>query len=172
MRYREVQPSSSLAPFIECFWTLEGDAHLCEQTPQRILPDGCAEIILNFAERFTELGDDSRERLQPRYFLVGQMTHPVMIRPTGLVELIGIRFHPGGTVPFLPLPMHEATDQVIELGAISADFEMELRSAAEPLPSLTLKITALEQVLGKRLDRWQHDAHVLGLTSTIIRSGG
>lgn len=172
MLYREFQPTRSLAPFIECFWTLEGEADLSDQTSERILPDGCVEIILNFAERFTEIGADARGRLQPRYFLAGQMTRPVLIKPNGLVQLIGIRFHPGGTVPFLPLPMHETTDQIIELGAVDGDLETELRSAAEALPSLSLKITAIERVLGKRLERLCHDSHLLGLTSSIVRFGG
>src|SRR5436190_16845786 len=113
MQYQETLPAKFLAPFIECFWTLEGESDPTS-APESILPDGCVEIILSFADRFAEIGERFEETLQPSRFLVGQMTRPVIIRPTGSVRLIGIRFHPGGTFPFLRVPMHEATDQIIE----------------------------------------------------------
>ena len=172
MRYREIQPVRLLAPFIECFWTLEGEPDPVEITPERILPDGCIEIILNFAARFTEIGERSEERVQPSHFLVGQMTRPVIIKPTGSVRLIGIRFHPGGTFPFVRLPMHEATDQIIELGAIASDLEREFLAAAEAVASLRMKIAAIELMLAKRLRGGGHDSRLVDLTARIIRAAG
>src|SRR4029434_6163326 len=145
MRYQEIQPGRSLAPFIECFWTLEGEPDPVESTPERILPDGCVEIILSFADRFTEIDERSGEKLQPYHFLVGQMTRPVIIKPNGSVRLIGIRFHPGGTFPFITIPMDETTDRIIELGAIAADLEREFKEAADAAASLQLKILRLSK---------------------------
>jgi AraC-like DNA-binding protein len=172
MQYREIQPVRLLAPFVECFWTLEGDPDPSENTPERILPDGCVEVILSFADRFVEIGGRSDERLQPSRFLVGQMTRPVIIKPTGSVRLIGIRFHPGGTAPFLRLPMHEATDQIIELGAIASDLEREFIAAAEADASLLLKIAAIERMLLKRLSARGHDLRLVALTAWIVRAAG
>jgi AraC-like DNA-binding protein len=172
MRYREIQPVRVLAPFVECFWTLEGEPDPFETTPERILPDGCIEIILNFAARFTEIGERSEERLQPGHFLVGQMTRPVIIKPTGSVRLIGIRFHPGGTFPFVRLPMYEATDRIIELGAIAPDLEREFLAVAEADASLRMKIAAIEQMLAKRLRGGGHDSRLVDLTARIIRVAG
>jgi AraC-like DNA-binding protein len=172
MRYREIQPVRSLAPFIECFWTLEGEPDRFESAPERILPDGCVEIILSFAARFTEIGERSEERLQPRHFLVGQMTRPVIIRPTGSVRLIGIRFHPGGTFPFVRIPMHEITDQIIELGAIAAELKREFVAAAEADESLRMKVAAIERVLAKQLRSSGHDSRLIDLTSRIVETAG
>jgi len=108
MRYREFKPNPNLAPFVECFWTLDSDTSFDQvQTnpaepvqPERILPDGCVELILNFGAQFREQKDDGQQESQPMHFLVGQMTRPMLISPNGRVELVGIRFHPGGTLPF------------------------------------------------------------------------
>ena len=171
MIYQESQPVRLLRPFIECFWTLAGEPGTFAEGPQRILPDGCVEIILNFAAPFVEIADKS-EKSQPAHFLVGQMTRPVMIKPSGLVQLIGVRFHPGGTLPFLALPMYETTDQVIELAAINSGLESELIAAADASPALAEKIGAIQRVLSKRLAHWREESRLLDLTSTIVRSGG
>jgi AraC-like DNA-binding protein len=172
MHYREIQPGKLLSPFIECFWTLEGEPDPSESSPERILPDGCVEIIRSFADRFAEIGEHSEEKLQPSHFLVGQMTRPVIIRPTGSVRLIGIRFHPGGTFPFVAIPMHEVTDQIIELGAIAADLEREFKAAADSVASLQMKIAAIERMLIKRLRSYGHDSPIVDLTARIVRAAG
>ena len=172
MRYQEIQPGKLLARFIECFWTLEGEPDPSGSAPERILPDGCVEIILSFADPFTEIDERFDEKLQPSHFLVGQMTRPVIIKPTGSVRLIGIRFHPGGTLPFVTIPMDETTDQIIELGAIAADLEREFKAAADVNDSLHLKIVAIEQLLAKRLRSRSHDASIVDLTARIVRSAG
>ena len=132
MRYSEVRPNDYLAPFIECFWTLEGEhAALTHAVPEKILPDGCAEIILNFAAPFSAIDQNGLSEIQPSHFLVGQMTRPIFIMPTGEVRLIGIRFQPGGTFPFIDVPMGDVIDSVNELGAISSVLARDLLIATE-----------------------------------------
>ncbi len=104
MRYREFYPQHPLSRFVECFWTLEAEATSDPGQPERILPDGCTELILNFGAKFSQ-HEGANRSIQPKHFLVGQMTGPILISPTGAVELIGIRFHPGGTFPFFRVPM-------------------------------------------------------------------
>ena len=171
MRYREIPPQPPLSNFVECFWTLEGDGHAPGGAPERILPDGCVELILNFGERFLEHTNDGRT-LQPRHFLVGQMTGPILISPTGRVELLGIRFHPGGTSSFLKIAMSVVTDQVAELGGVSSELERELLSVSEELPSLAEKKVAVEAALIRRLLRDAHDRSVMRLASLIVKSAG
>ena len=85
MRYREIIPQPPLNKYIECFWTLESSAPSTQ--PERILPDGCIELILNFGDRFSQHCDHTR-KLQPKNFLVGQMTGPIMISPSGPIRSI------------------------------------------------------------------------------------
>ena len=142
MRYREIPPRPPLNNFVECFWTLEDDGPALGSPPERILPDGCVELILNFGDRFSQHDNDGRE-LQPRHFLVGQMSGPILISPNGAVQLLGIRFHPGGTSAFVRVPMNEVTDRIAELGGLSSELERELLRVSECLPSLRARIAAV-----------------------------
>ena len=89
MRYREIKPTLPLQSFVECFWQLEGDGSVDASPPERILPDGCVEAILNFGDRFLQHVDGTR-RCQPRNFIVGQMTGPILISASGIVQLLGL----------------------------------------------------------------------------------
>ena len=171
MRYREIKPTAPLRAFIECFWTLEGDGLLAGSSAERILPDGCVEVILNFGDRFLQ-HDGGDKRRQPRNFIVGQMTGPILISPTGAVELLGIRFQPGGTRPFLDLPAHEITDEVVDLGSPSGGFERRLMQACARAMNLDQKIAAVDAYFVSRLGECRFDAHLLALAACVIDRRG
>lgn len=168
MRYREIPPKAPLNRVVECFWTLEGEAAEAAG-PERILPDGCIELILNFGAEFSQHRGDGSQ-LQPRNFLVGQMTGPIIISPTGLVELLGIRFHPGGTLPFLRLPLHEITDQVVELGSLSSKLERDLMTAESS--SMPDRIRAVNSLLTPYLVNNKNDSWLMRLAGRIVDSRG
>ena len=171
MRYREIKPSTPLRSFVECFWTLEGDATVGSSSPERILPDGCVELILNFGDRFLQHVDGEKRR-QPRNFVVGQMTGPILISPSGEVRLLGIRFQPGGTRAFLDLPVNEIADQVVELEGLSRQFERGLMRVCEHAMTLDRKIAAVDAFLSTRLSSGRFDAHLLALAATVIDRHG
>src|SRR6185503_4409427 len=171
MRYSEIPPRPPLNEFVECFWTLDGDGPVPGASPDRILPDGCVELILNFGERFSQHVDNQR-KLQPRNFLVGQMSGPILISPNGAVQLLGIRFHPGGTSPFLRVPMNELTDQVTELGSLSSELERELLLVSEDVQTLTDKIAAVETALIGRLLRGSFHSSAFKLAARLVESAG
>ena len=168
MRYCEITPKAPLSSFVECFWTLEGDGPTPGDSPERILPDGCVELILNFGARFSQHTNGARV-IQPRHFLVGQMTGPILISPTGRVELLGVRFHPGGTSAFMRVPMNEVTDHVAELGSLSRELERELVSVSEDLATLAEKMKAVESVL---LSRIRDTPWSMLLAARIVSSAG
>ena len=171
MRYCEIPSRPPLNDFVECFWTLEGDGPSPGGAPERILPDGCVELILNFGERFSQHQNNQRE-LQPRNFLVGQMSGPILILSNGAVQLLGIRFHPGGTAPFLRMPMNELTDQIAELGSVSSELQRELLLVSEDLSSLREKITAIESVLIARFLRGSFSSFAVSLAARIVHCAG
>jgi len=171
MRYSEITSRPPLNRFVECFWTLEGDGPSPGGTPERILPDGCVELILNFGDRFSQHQNNQRE-LQPRHFLVGQMSGPILISPNGAVQLLGIRFHPGGTAPFLRVPMSELTDEVVELESLSSELERELLCVSEDLSSPRDRTSAIESVLMARLLRGSYDSSAIKLAARIVESAG
>lgn len=171
MRYREIKPTPRLRTFVECFWTLEGERAADASPPERILPDGCVELILNFGDRFLQHVDGERRR-QPRNFVVGQMTGPILISASGVVRLLGIRFQPGGTRPFVDLAANEITDRVVELGGLSREFERGLLECCEHAFELDQKIAAIEGFLASRLGHGKFDGNSLALAASIIERRG
>ena len=91
--YREYPVCKDLAPFIDAFWTVTG-ANTADRF-DRILPDGCVDIIFNFGPTFlTEQG--ATEMYSGEAYLVGTMTRfKEMVRPPA-TRLLGVRFQPGG----------------------------------------------------------------------------
>ena len=171
MRYREIKPTPRLRTFVECFWTLEGEHCVDASPPERILPDGCVELILNFGDRFLQHVDGERRR-QPRNFIVGQMTGPILISASGVVRLLGIRFQPGGTRPFVDLPANEITDRVVALECLSSEFERELLQVSARAVNLDEKIAALDSYLISRLKDVEFDSSLLRLAASIIDRRG
>ena len=91
--YREIAPYKDLTPYIDAYWTVSG-ANTADQQ-DRILPDGCVDIILNTGPAFTTEQGTTRMHSGEAY-LVGTMTrYKEMVRPPG-TELTGVRFKPGG----------------------------------------------------------------------------
>ena len=85
MRYREILPAPPLLPFVQAFWTLDSsDAHAAP--PQRVVPDGHAELILNLAEPFEYCDDSGRWHRQPRLFFAGQIRGPLLLRDVPVLD--------------------------------------------------------------------------------------
>ncbi len=171
MQYREFKPVGALSAYVECFWLLEGTAAPVI-APERLLPDGCVELIVNLGERFREFDEAGRSALQPACLVVGQMTRPVLVAPTGAVELLGIRFAPGGTLPFLPVPPGELTDRITPLADLAKALERELGEALERVHRWCERLACLETIL---LRRWcaTNCRHTLQpALAQLMKSGG
>ena len=170
MQYTEFHPGAPLSRFVECIWTLISPTPPIEPQVERILPDGCVELILNFGSRFTQ-HTDSDKKLQPRNFLVGQMTGPILISPAHDVDLLGIRFHPGGAFPFLRVPMSEITDQIVELGCLSSTLEAQLLSSCLDVTTPMARVAAVGSSLVKNLPA-THDSNLMTMAEIVVNSGG
>ncbi len=150
MEYREIAPSPSLARYVECFWILSGADLPGVPVAERILPDGCMELVLNLEQPFQRMRNNQWE-LQPQFFVVGQMTEPVLIAPSGRTFLIGIRFHPWGARPFMGMPLGELAGRILPLDQILCRFGQILEGRLGELPSTQQRISALEKILLGRL---------------------
>jgi len=172
MRYIEFRPAPALADSIKCFWFLES-ASAPSASPERILPDGCTEIVFHLADPFDQYFSDGTTARQPLALLVGQMRRHLLIQPTGRVRVLGIRFWPGGAYAFVTVPQNEIAGSVIPLdslwGAIASELHSRIADAATPVES----VRQLETVLLARLARFSRpDDQVLNAIKLIFRSGG
>ena len=111
MRYLELPPSAALAPYVRCVWIFEAEAPVAE--PQRIVPDGRAELIVHYRAAYAEGGEP-----QPGAVFAGQLTRPLWLRATGPSGVLGVRFHPAAARCFAGMPMYRANDRRIDLDAL------------------------------------------------------
>jgi AraC-like DNA-binding protein len=113
-RYRELTPPAVLAPFVDCIWTLRSQAPLDAPVRNRVLPDGCVDIIFDFGQH------SARATTEPRLrsYLVGAMTRAVTVDQAGRVDMLAVRFRPGGASAFLRVPLGEVTDHAVDVDAL------------------------------------------------------
>ncbi|HKP74042.1 MAG TPA: DUF6597 domain-containing transcriptional factor, partial [Longimicrobiaceae bacterium] len=110
--YREHAPSAGLADVVQCYWTSRSAAPLTEPHASSVLPDGCMDVIFN-------LGDPplpgEREGSDLRSYVIGAMRAPLQVLMVGSVDLLGVRFRPGGAAAFVRAPAGELTDRSVAL---------------------------------------------------------
>jgi len=134
LRYREIRPSPALGAFVSTFWLLELDGS--DATPQRIVPDGRSELILNWAKPLEAL-QNGRWLPQPGCFFAGQIDSPLLLRPNGPAKILGMRFHPQGAAALLRPPMHELSGRFTPVDDLSVQLARYLSRALEsrePIP--------------------------------------
>lgn len=117
MRYHEHAPPPALSRHVRCVWTLAADAAFGAAAPEPVIPDGCAEIVLNLGDPYASVVDGAEE-VQPRAMVVGQITAPLLLRPTGRTRLVGIRLLPWGGPALWRAPMAELRDRWVDAGDV------------------------------------------------------
>lgn len=174
MTYREIRPSEILAPFVKCFWVLEAFGESGLDQKDRILPDGCMELIIHYGDLY-RLSNEQGEIVQPRSFVFGQIKSFIELSPTGVSGMIGVRFYPHGASPFLDIPIHELSDQSPDLIAIFGTAGRKLEDRILNSDNTENRIAILEEFLIKRLHASKlksPDDLVRFSVQRILKSGG
>lgn len=111
------QPSNPLADFVKCYWTLESSK---KNTPKRntIVPDGTMKLIFHYGDLYWHHPENAKSFLQPRCFLIGQLTKPYVVEPEGDTGTFIIRFQPNGFLPFTKSPIKEMENTPIPLNQL------------------------------------------------------
>ncbi len=117
MEYTELPPHPALATIVRTYWWLRGDASGSGGAADPALPDGSPELIFNQADPWQHVAPDGRVTPQPRAFLVGQITGPMVVRPTGESALTAVRFEGHGAA-LLSDDVAALTDRWVGLDAL------------------------------------------------------
>jgi AraC-like DNA-binding protein len=150
IEYREIEPSPVLAPFVRCLWHLSGPADAAREA-QPIVPDGCVEIVLNVGDPFLRVNGGTH--VQPAAMLVGQLTGPVVVIPTGVVDVWGVRMHPWGAAECLAIPLVELRESTVALDEVLrglSDLASEVDDRREGVGGEYVLMAALERWIGRR----------------------
>jgi hypothetical protein len=112
--YSEFAPTPSLAPFIECLWTLKSHSNFFNKH-ERIIPGGRTEMMFNLSNPVNWI--DSKEFTSARKcegaYLLGPRNRHFFVEHKGPINLIGVRFRHGGLSAFTPMPMHILMNEII-----------------------------------------------------------
>ncbi|MUG45905.1 helix-turn-helix domain-containing protein [Paenibacillus woosongensis] len=150
-KYIETTPSPILAPYVSCFWFSEpiigsqeqGSAKsfesLHEDSIDRVLPDGCSDIIFEHDLKKNEF----------RTLLYGFIDEPFTItydqhRP---VRKFGIRFFPGGIYSLLGIPQTDFSNSYIDLDLVWASMTNEIENRIFEEPSFKKKVKIMEEFM-------------------------
>jgi AraC-like DNA-binding protein len=170
INYQIYKPRADLAALIQCFWTLEVPAHAAI-TKQRIIPDGCIEMVFVLGDEIKRYTSDTAYIIQPRAFVLGQITKPFFVQPTGSVNSFAVRFYPYGFANFVSTPLKELANRETPLdevfGAEQAD---ELIRQVVQAQDTDARIRSVETFLVKRLESEAAISKIVQTTVAAILS--
>lgn len=172
MNYQTFEPTQDLAPFVKCYWTLESPKAAAPEK-QTIVPDGCMELIFHVGDLYRQYTEDGNSFVQPKCFVIGQLTRPLTIEPTGATDIFSVRFHPNGFLPFATMPIKEMENTAVPLKQLFGREGMDIQQAVLTAPSTAERIKAVEAFFVNRLMNTETiDRIVKATVETILTAKG
>jgi hypothetical protein len=173
MDYQTFRPLPDLEPLIKCYWTLEVPSET-DPPRQRIIPDGCIEMIFILGDDVKRFTSEKTFIIQPRAMVLGQITEPFYVQPTGYVNSFAIRFYPYGFANFVTTPIKELANKEtpIELlfeKSVAKKFEREIIQAKNTRRRIEVAETFL---LSKLNNKTSIDSIVKSTIDAIFFSRG
>ena len=175
MRYQQFDPLPHLAAYIKFFWTLEHAPSDETINWERVLPDGCVELVFHYGHVFQRKDKNNRAHIQERASIIGQIDKYIEIAPTGKTGILAVRFYPQGVQAFLNFP-------ALELTGTSAGLDIIFGKAANALEDQLLhakdqqeRIFLLQHFLSKQLQKNQHqqkDELVAACLTQVMHTNG
>ena len=172
MRSQIFEPSSELAEFVKCYWTLES---LIDNTPtiNTIVPDGTMKLIFHYGDLYKNHLENGKSCILPKYFLIGQLTRPFVVEPLGITGSFVVRFHPNGFSPFTTIPIKEMENTAVPLENLFGKDGQEIGEKILNAKSTSERIDIIETFLFNRLtDRKSIDNIVKSTVETILTANG
>ena len=117
LHYVERPAPAPLAAAIECVWSVADPVARAVRPPDRVLPDGCPELIVHRGDRYGRVVDGRLVR-QPAAFLAGTLTRPWIVQAPPRVATIGVRFRPGGFTAIFGASLAGTADREVPLAEL------------------------------------------------------
>ncbi len=152
MIYQTYSVHPDLETFLKCFWTMEDPKNELREK-QTIVPDGCVEMIFHYGDPYRQFFPDGRSLIQPKCFVIGQLTRPLEIAPLGKTGIFSARFHPHGFTPFAQLPIKDLENKAVTLDLIFGNFGLNLEDQVLQKSSNTDRIKIVENFLLQQLQQ-------------------
>ena len=145
--YREYPIPTALKPFVKLIWSLECDRSIRDADPERILPDGCVELVFHFRDPFYTAFANQKRHAQPQGFVVGQMNEFIEIAPHGKVGFVAVRFSAQGAYRFLPGSLKRIAGEVVATKDIWKGSDAAITDCIAIAPTMSRRIAIIEDLL-------------------------
>lgn len=172
MNHQTFQPNQDLATLVECYWTLESPK---ENTPEKntIVPDGSMKMIFHYGDLYKQYNEDGNSIFLPRCFVIGQLTRPLDVEPTGETGIFFVRFHPYGFLPFTTIPIKEMENTAVPLETLFGKEGKKIGQKILNAHSTSERIKLIETFLLSRLTDTETIDHIVKSTvETILTANG
>jgi len=153
IRYDEWLPGSiRLAGVVTAYWRVFGDGSNVPSSA--VLPDGQVELVFNLGDP-VGLAGPAFSGLQPDRAVVGPLSKARRLDYQGLVNTLGIRFHPARGAGFLGKTATELAERLLPLSRVCLRLDHALAQVLRDHPSVATDACrrALDQVL---IDQLRH----------------
>lgn len=121
---------------------------------ERVLPDGCMEMVINLKEdRIPDYDPRDPNRFETRQGVVlcGPHSEFMVIDAESQARVMGVHFQPGGAWPFLGMPARELINQTLSLEDLWGVMAAELRHRLVDARSHAARFRVLESALKAHL---------------------
>jgi AraC-like DNA-binding protein len=148
--YLERIPDAPLSRFVKALWYSQ--LPVIEHCYERILPTGCAEIILNLErDCICDCHEGLPDRTVDPALVIGSRSTYEIIAASDLASLIGISFKPGGLAAFAGDAADRFTNLGIPLDAVWGAASLTLRSRLRETDDIRTRFRIVEAFLLERL---------------------
>src|SRR5258708_36981182 len=140
--------------------------YLCGPMPyarEKIMPAVWLDLKINFGDRVHayEVGHTEPMTVCAESWSVGLWNEAHVVGWPPSMQLFGVNFKPGGSYPFLQIPLSELHNQVVSLDGIWGRYAAEFRERLYAAPTLEAGFALLEHLLLARLRDASPDLNIV-----------
>jgi len=172
MQGKTFEPSNKISEFVKRYWTLDFPL---ANTPKinTIVPDGTMKMIFHYGDLYWHHPPSGNRFLQPRCFLIGQLTRPYIVEPDGDTGTFAVQFHPNGFIPFSTMPLKEMENKPISLQSLFGKSGQNLETKILTAKTTAERISIVEEFLIDRLYNCVTiDKLIDSVVTTILTANG
>jgi AraC-like DNA-binding protein len=127
---------------VAAYWHIKGTLPPGAGVHHRVLPDGCADLLID-----CQAAHDSTNS---QGILVGPMSAAQEFELRGTVDMVGVRFRPGGASSFFGLPLHHIRDDAVTVSDLPVDCPLRVAQLSE-ISDSSSRLAKLSAALRYRL---------------------
>lgn len=145
MLYREYIPNGILSEFIDKYWIVQDHTHSTGK--YKILPDGYSDFIFCLSGTAMPKANENSVYFCEAYYVGAMTTFSELISLPAHLNMLGIRFKPGGLSVFCHIPLHEFKNLRVDAGDCDFLFPPGFTDRLRKLQTLHKQIAEIENFL-------------------------